>query len=1142
MATINSVISLTDNMSSKLTTIKGNVDGIVTSMESVQTKADGVSWNTFIKNAEEAGKKMTEIGNKMTLAISAPLLLLGKKAYGNAVDYESAYVGMQKTVEGTADDYERMYEAALNISETTPTGFVDAMGIMQTGGNLGVGIDNLESFTRNYAALVAATDQHVSGDEGAKSVANFLNIMDGGVQNIDRFGASLVHLGNNYNATEDQILAMGTRMASAGRLAGFSSPQVLGMATAFSAVGINAEAGGSAASKLIKQMQLAAEVGSNAKTTLEGTYGSATDFSYFISSKENLLSVAQDFGTTTEQVQRMADSWLSLEQFAQVSGKTADQFIADWSKDPAQGMIDFFAGLNSIDASGVESTLAMLDKMGITEIRESNLVAAMATNPELFASAIQDAMTAYTENAALMAEFEKQISTQEAQNEMLGNKLDNSMADFGDNIVKAVQPALDKLNELLTAFNSLSEVDQDKIMTLMGALIIAGPALTALGTMTTAIGKIAKGFQAIQKCEKVKSVLSSIGTFITTTPVGQALALATAVALIATAIEAIPTKAEQVAEALKNIPINIDQEQYNEAMEQIDALQAKIDELRNNPEERANLERTSASVEMGFGTNTMFNNALVYQAAEFEEQYESVANDYSARIAEATQNIIDAEDAATKGYWKDQVSILEAESKAATDQVKQAYSENISSLYNGMASQFPEYSRQMEAAAKQYNLLGTLQEVSNFKWDSPDYSSWTDAQQQAFDAQRQLDWNGLMKGMYSQAFDLGYMKDSGFTLDQIFAQVDSGSMNNAGWITAFQETVLGGLQESVQAISDNPEAYTWLKSIMDNPALMENLDLTKLTGAMDGIVKALDFKTAMEQASEAGDPNTFGTYLMQGLADGITSGTGTATTSATTAGTSTVDALGAALGVSSPSTLAMAQGQFLDDGLALGITNGTAGVVAAVTGMGASVIAAVAQTSSQAVSTASSIMSFGAGSGIGRNLSAGFAAGILAGKGAAVAAARSVAAAAAAAMRVSLKIHSPSQVTEGYGQYYTEGFANGILGDIGDVEHAVAKVSEASKVALQDNIWSLIGDYNGLEFASMQDPDNTEIKISETDLKKVRQLAEREIINQFTTAELKVEYTNNNNINSNLDVDDLFDQFGDRLAERVEMVAGGVYE
>ena len=86
----------------------------------------------------------------------------------------------------------------------------------------------------------------------------------------------------------------------------------------------------------------------------------------------------------------------------------------------------------------------------------------------------------------------------------------------------------------------------------------------------------------------------------------------------------------------------------------------------------------------------------------------------------------------------------------------------------------------------------------------------------------------------------------------------------------------------------------------------------------------------------------------------------------------------------------------------------------------------------------------------------------------------------------------------------------------------------------------MIDDYNELEFAQMQDEDK-EIKISDADLKKVRSLAEREIINQFTTAELHVEFTAQNNINSNLDLDEVVSYLEDKVSERLEVVAGGVY-
>ena len=1140
MATISSTVSLVDNISAKLNTIKGNVDDVVKSFENMQNgmktsqeKANNFDWTTFNKNCEAAGKKISDLGTKMTLAFTTPLMLLGKKMYGNATDYETAFVGMTKTVEGTEEQYAALYEMALNFSEVDPTGFVDLMGTMQTAGNLGVGIDQMDNFTRSYTALTAATDKHIDGEAGAADVASFLNIMDKGVQWIEPFGSAIVHLGNNFNATEDQILAMANRMAAAGDLAGFSTPQILGMATAFTAVGINAEAGGSSASKLIKQMQLAAEVGKKGQDLFGAEYGNATAFSRYISSSENLLDIAANLNMTKEQVQSLGDAWLSLEQFSAVSGKTADQFIKDWGDNPGQGMIDFFTGLAAVGDSGTESILSMLDTMGITEIRESNLVAAMASNPALFASAIESAVAAYSENTAMWEEYEKQISTQEAQNQMLANKAQNTMADFGDNLVTALQPALDCVNGLLDAFNSLSEVDQTNIINLLGALAITGPVLVGVGKTVEAVGSISKGIKAIHDAGGVIGILEKVGAFITGTPVGTALAVAGGIAAIAAAISAIPTQTELVYEALQDIPISIDQEQYDEVMGQIDALQGKINELRNDPAERENLERTSTSVEMGYGTNSMYANALVYQAAEFEEQYETVANDYSARIAEATQKIIDAEDEATKGYWLKQVETLEAESAAATGAVKKAYTENISSLYNGMVSQIPGFAQQMERAASQYDFMGVLMDIGNFDWD-------------AFADQDQAEaaWDARMKNMYSRAFDLGYMENAGYeTKEHLMNAYETGFMNNAAWIDMLYDSVLADMLTSVQSISDNPLANTWLQSILDNPVLMENLDLTNLTGAMDGIFKALDFKSAMEQAGEAGDPNSFGDYLMQGLADGITGSQGTATEASAAAGTATVEALGTSLGVQSPSWIAMEQGMNLDLGLAQGIMAYVGVVTAAVTSTGAATISAMQAVCNQVVATGNSIVNYGAGYSMGHNIGSGMAAGIRASIPAAVAAARALASAVSSAARTRLKIHSPSRLFEQYGLYTGEGYVNGVYKMIGDAQDAIGALTGV-KYGAWSNAWSNINAFGALEIQDLQNArdEDYEAKVSDADMKKIRELAEREVINQFTTAELHIEFTANNKIESDLDLDGVVSYLEDQVAERLEMVAEGVYE
>lgn len=68
------------------------------------------------------------------------------------------------------------------------------------------------------------------------------------------------------------------------------------------------------------------------------------------------------------------------------------------------------------------------------------------------------------------------------------------------------------------------------------------------------------------------------------------------------------------------------------------------------------------------------------------------------------------------------------------------------------------------------------------------------------------------------------------------------------------------------------------------------------------------------------------------------------------------------------------------------------------------------------------------------------------------------------------------------------------------------------------------------------------LQTGEEDLKYLRDIAERETINRFTTAEIKVEMTNHNNINSEMDLDGVVDYLANGVDEAMEKAAEGVHE
>ena len=67
------------------------------------------------------------------------------------------------------------------------------------------------------------------------------------------------------------------------------------------------------------------------------------------------------------------------------------------------------------------------------------------------------------------------------------------------------------------------------------------------------------------------------------------------------------------------------------------------------------------------------------------------------------------------------------------------------------------------------------------------------------------------------------------------------------------------------------------------------------------------------------------------------------------------------------------------------------------------------------------------------------------------------------------------------------------------------------------------------------------MEITSEDLKYLRDIAEQEAVNRFTTAEIKVEMTNNNSVSSDMDLDGIVDYLANGVNEAMSIAAEGVH-
>ena len=387
------------------------------------------------------GAALNTTGKVLTKNVTAPLVGLGGLAVKTAVDFESAFTGVRKTVDATEEEFAALDKGIKDLSSRMPQSAAEIAGVMEVAGQLGVrGVDNLLSFTETMVMLGDTTN--LSSEEAATSIARVMNIMGTASGDVSRFGSTIVDLGNNFATTESEIVEMTNRLAAGGKLAGLTEPELMALATAMSSVGIEAEAGGTAMTQTFNEIEKA-----------------------------------------------VANGGESLDEFARVSGMTSQEFATAWKTTPIKAIQSFITGLGRLDEQG-ESSVLVLENLGLTGIRQSNMLKSLALASDLLGDSLDTANSAWAENTALAKEANTRYGTSESSLLMLRNNLQNLAISFGELMLPLLNSLVEILQKVVTWLNNLSEEQKNAILRVLEVAAVLGPVLIIGGKIATGISKI----------------------------------------------------------------------------------------------------------------------------------------------------------------------------------------------------------------------------------------------------------------------------------------------------------------------------------------------------------------------------------------------------------------------------------------------------------------------------------------------------------------------------------------------------------------------------------------------------------------------------------------------------------------------------
>lgn len=429
--------------------------------------------------------------------------LLGSMHVG--AEFESAFAGVKKTVNATGEELAQMREDIRQMAkEEIPMTAAELSAIAESGGQLGIHNENSIDFTETMANMDVATN--LTSEEAATEFAQFANIVNMGQDKFDELGSTVVTLGNNMAATEADIMSMGMRIAAAGDQINMSEADIMAYSASLSSVGIEAEAGGTAFSKMLSKLQIAVETGKG------------------------------------------------LEDYAGVAGMTGSEFKQAFAEDATTAINAFLAGLNDTEKNG-KSAIAVLEEMGLTEVRLRDTLLRASSASGMFENALQLASDAWEENTALTAEAEQRYKTLESQTQMTKNKI----TDLGISVYDDLRPGLTEGIGLVNEFIDSMAGQEDVIGDMIGSVTEKMPTMVRKTKEAgEAIGDFAEPFLAVggwiaDNPGVITGTIVGIGTALTTykvasgvsalagalrtlTPQGQAIMALGAVAGVITGI------------------------------------------------------------------------------------------------------------------------------------------------------------------------------------------------------------------------------------------------------------------------------------------------------------------------------------------------------------------------------------------------------------------------------------------------------------------------------------------------------------------------------------------------------------------------------------------------------------------------------
>lgn len=527
------------------------------------------NFKTAAERLEQTAKQWKNLGDGVD-TLTKPFQVAGAAMAAGAVasakfaiDFENNFADVRKTVDGTDEQLNKikqdiidMTTVGINGHSAIPQTTAELTELAAAGGQLGITVENISGFTETMAMIESATN--LAGEEGAKTLARFMNVTGTAQSEIQNVGSAIVDLGNHSATTEAEIAAMAQRMGKYSKTVGISAADTLGYSAALSSLGVEAQLGGSAIGRTWLSIETAVAKGGN-----------------------------------------------SLKAFAKYAGVSANEFKQKWNTDPTGAFNGLLEGLNASE----NLTLA-LQELGIDNTQDIQVMQALVNSVDKVKESVQRSNNAWSENTALVNEFENKAGTTASQIQVMKNNLVEAGRSLGETFLPTINNGVTDIKNFAQGIANMSDGQKQALITTGKWVIGLGAAGKVTSGVTKRIGETTEAVAKIKKAFELGGTFASVTPVLTAAAIG-ITAVATAVTVGKSAYDAWYRSqfkwTEGLSDADNKVQDSLDKykqisnlqrtlkearltiENPESSQEQVDNAKAKIEEIKALLEEEYNL-------------------------------------------------------------------------------------------------------------------------------------------------------------------------------------------------------------------------------------------------------------------------------------------------------------------------------------------------------------------------------------------------------------------------------------------------------------------------------------------------------------------------------------------------------------------------